>query len=207
MGLREPFNAVSHMVGAGLALATLPVLLWTAWDGGWTRVVPAAVYAVALVAVFVMSAVYHGVTHRKAEAWLLRLDQSMIYLLIAGTYTPMALIVAGGSMGWILFIVEWTLAVAGIVVLLTVHRAPAWIHQLAYLVLGWAAALVFPALLALPWPAFALLLAGGLAYTAGSLLYNRDRPGTLGIGDHGVWHLLVIAGAGAHAAILILYVL
>lgn len=206
MGLREPFNSVSHMVGAGLAIAVLPVFIFLAWNDGALALTCAIVYGLSMVAVFVMSATYHGVTHAKAAEWLLRLDQSMIYLLIAGTYTPVALLVAKGVTGWVMFGVQWSLAITGIVLLLTVHKTPQWIHQSAYIVLGWAAVAALPNLLKMPWPALALLLLGGVAYTGGSYLYNRNRLTTWGIGDHGLWHLLVIFGAAAHATIMLVYV-
>ncbi|MES2155780.1 MAG: hemolysin III family protein [bacterium] len=206
MGLKEPFNAVSHMVGAGLAIAFLPIVLLRAEHGGAMAMVAAALYGATLVAVFAMSAVYHSVTHPRASPWLFRLDQCMIYLLIAGTYTPVALLLVQGSLGWLLFAIEWGLAATGISLLLTVHRTPQWIHQAAYIVLGWAALLALPRLLGLHWLALALLLAGGVAYTGGSALYNRDRKTTWGIGDHGVWHLLVILGAAAHAVFIMAFI-
>lgn len=206
MGLKEPFNSVSHMVGGGLAIAYLPLLVLDAVAGGAMAIVAACIYGFTLVGVFTMSATYHGVTHAKASAWLFRLDQSMIYLLIAGTYTPVALVLVGGPIGWTLFGIQWGLALTGITLLLAVHRTPQWIHQAAYIVLGWAAVLALPKLLALPWYGLGLLFLGGVAYTGGSALYNRDRPDTWRIGDHGVWHLLVIIGAAAHATFTMLVV-
>lgn len=205
MGLKEPFNSVSHMVGGGLAILAFPLLVLDA--DGPLAVVSASVYGVSLVAVFAMSAVFHGVSHGGASAWLFRLDQAMIYFLIAGTYTPLALVVVGGAMGWTLFGIEWAIAAAGAVVLLTVHRTPPWIHQAAYIVLGWAAVLALPNLVGLPLAALALVGGGGLAYTGGATLYWRDRRGTWAIGDHGIWHLLVLAGATAHFLFIVLYVL
>ena len=205
MALREPFNSVSHMVGAGLALAALPILLLRAH--GPLAVVSAALYGTCLLAVFAMSAVFHGVTHAGATRWLFRLDQAMIYFLIAGTYTPLALLLVGGAWGWSLVAVQWGLAVAGATVLLTVHRTPPWVHQAAYIALGWMALLALPHVHRLPLAALALVVGGGVAYTGGATLYWRDRAGTWAIGDHGLWHLLVLAGALAHLAFVLLYVL
>lgn len=205
MPLKEPFNSISHMVGGGLAILTLPVLILDA--SGPLAIVSASVYGAALLAVFAMSAVFHGVTHRGASAWLFRLDQAMIYLLIAGTYTPLALLVVGGPLGWTLFGIQWGMALAGCSVLLTVHRTPPWIHQAAYILLGWTAVLALPQLVGLPALAIILVLGGGIAYTGGATLYWRDRAGTWAIGDHGIWHLLVLAGSMAHLAFMLLYVL
>ena len=205
MPLREPFNSISHMVGAGFAIAALPLLVLAA--KGPLAVVSASVYGACLLAVFVMSAVFHGVTHRGASAWLFRLDQAAIYLLIAGTYTPLALLMVGGAWGWSLFGVQWGMAVAGVAVLLTVHRTPPWVHQSAYILLGWTALLALPHIHGLPLAALALVVGGGIAYTGGATLYWRDRAGTWAIGDHGLWHLLVLAGSMAHLVFVLVYVL
>ncbi len=205
MALREPFNAVSHMVGAGLAIAALPLLVLDA--DGPLAIVSASVYGACLLGVFVMSAVFHGVSHPRAVPWLFRLDQAMIYFLIAGTYTPLALLLVGGAFGWTLFGAQWGLAIAGASVLLTLHRTPPWVHQAAYIVLGWTAMLAFADLKQVAAPALGLVVGGGIAYTGGATLYWRDRAGTWAIGDHGLWHLLVIAGSMAHLAFVLLYIL
>lgn len=205
MGLKEPFNSISHMVGGGIAMVALPFLVLAAH--GTIALVAASVYGGSLVALFTMSALFHAIPHPRASTWLFRLDQSTIYLLIAGTYTPLALVLVKGPWGWSLFGVEWGLAVTGIVLLLTVHRTPPWIHQAAYIALGWAAVLALPHVHGLPWPALALVAGGGIAYTGGAVLYWRDRAGTWLVGDHGLWHLLVLAGALAHLAFVLGYVL
>ncbi|MHB8634397.1 MAG: PAQR family membrane homeostasis protein TrhA [Thermoplasmatota archaeon] len=205
MALREPFNSVSHMAGAGLAIVAVPFLVARASSP--LALFSVALYGLALVAVFTMSAVYHAITHHGAARWLFRLDQATIYLLIAGTYTPVALLVLSGVTGWLLFGVEWALAVTGVVLLLTVHRTPQWIHQAAYIMLGWAAVVALPRLWGFDRFGLALLAAGGLMYTGGSFLYNRDRDDTWGIGDHGLWHLLVLGGAIAHYVFVFAYVL
>ncbi len=205
MALKEPFNSVSHMVGGGLALAALPLLVLDA--EGPLAVVSASVYGGCLLLVFAMSAIFHGVSHDGASRWLFRLDQAAIYLLIAGTYTPLALLLVGGAWGWSLFGAQWGLALAGAAVLLTVHRTPPWVHQAAYILLGWTAVLALPRIVGLPAPALALVIGGGVAYTGGATLYWRDRAGTWIVGDHGLWHLCVLAGGLAHLAFILLYVL
>jgi hemolysin III len=205
VALKEPFNAVSHMVGGGIAIAALPVLIVMAT--GPLAIVSAAIYGSALIAVFTMSSLFHSIRHPVASPWLFRLDQATIYLLIAGTYTPLALLMVGGPWGWSLFGIEWGVAFVGISVLLTLHRTKPWVHQAAYIVLGWAAVLALPHVQGLPLGALALVIGGGIAYTGGATLYWRDRAGTWAIGDHGIWHLLVLAGALAHLAFVLLYVL
>lgn len=206
MGIKEPFNSISHMVGGALALALVPWLVLRA--SGALAITAVAVYGASLVAMYTLSSLYHAIPHPRAEPWLFRLDQVGIYLLIAGTYTPVALVRIGGASGWALFGIEWGLALTGIVLCLTVHRTPQLIHQIAYIALGWAAVTALPGLLRIPVVGLGLLLGGGLLYTVGSLLYNRNRPQTIGpLGDHEVWHLLVLAGSIAHAAFIVAYVL
>ncbi len=205
MGLKEPFNAISHMVGGGLAIAAFPILIIMA-DGA-LEIASAALYGVSLLAVFTTSALFHSIPHKRASAWLFRLDQSAIYMLIAGTYTPLALLLVGGGLGWTLLAIEWGFAITGITILLTVHKTPQWIHQAAYIFLGWAAVLALPRILELPWPALALVFLGGIAYTGGAVLYWRDRAGTWLIGDHGYWHLLVLAGSMMHLAFVLVFLL
>lgn len=205
MGLKEPFNAISHMVGGGLAIVVFPLLILA--SDGWLEIASSVVYGVSLLAVFTTSALFHSIRHRRASPWLFRLDQSAIYMLIAGTYTPLALLLVGGGWGWTLLAIEWGFAITGIVILLTVHHTPPWIHQAAYIFLGWAAVLALPHIDGLPWPALALVAGGGIAYTGGATLYWRDRAGTWAIGDHGIWHLLVLLGAMLHLAFVFGYVL
>lgn len=206
MGLKHPFNSISHIVGGALAAGLMPILVVRA--SGPLAVAAVTVYGWSLLAMYTLSVLFHSISHERAEAWFFRLDQVGIYLLIAGTYTPVALLLVGGAPGWILFILEWTLGITGIILLLAVHRTPQWVHQTAYIVLGWAAVIMLPDLLAIPVGGFALLLGGGILYTAGSYLYNRNRPRLIGpLGDHEVWHILVIAGSMAHAAFVLGYVL
>jgi hemolysin III len=206
VGIKEPFNSISHMAGGGLALALAPLLVVRAH--GALAVTAVSVYGFSLVTMYALSALYHAIPHKRAEPWLFRLDQVGIYLLIAGTYTPVALVRIAGAAGWTLFGIEWGLAVAGIVLCLTVHRTPQVVHQIAYVALGWAAVTALPGLLKIPLPGLALLMGGGILYTAGSLLYNRNRPQTIGpLGDHEVWHLLVLGGSIAHAVFIVLFVL
>jgi hemolysin III len=206
VGIKEPFNSISHMAGGGLGLALVPLLVLRAH--GALAVTAVSAYGFSLVAMYTMSALYHAIPHPRAEPWLFRLDQVGIYLLIAGTYTPVALVRIGGPTGWTLFGIEWALAVTGIVLCLTVHRTPQLVHQLAYLALGWAAVTALPGLLRIPLAGLALLGGGGVLYTAGSYLYNRNRPKLIGpLGDHEIWHLLVLAGSIAHAVFIVMFVL
>lgn len=204
MALREPFNSVSHIVGGALAIAVAPFLVAAAH--GAQAVTGVAVYVTTLVALFAVSAVYHGITHKTGEKWMLRLDHGAIYLLIAGTYTPVALVLYGPHIGLILVFLQWTAAVVGLVTTLTIARKPKWIDQVAYLVLGWMAVAIPGPLAAVGWTGIAWLLAGGFLYSFGAALYGRNRDRRV-FGDHEIWHLLVMAGAACHMVFVRFYVL
>ena len=209
MGLREPFNSISHIVGGGLSIVGMPFLFMAALPNGDAAVVAVAVYGISLVTMYTLSVVYHSLRLRRpGEAWLRRLDQVGIYLLIAGTYTPVALVQVGGVGGWALFAFEWAAAATGIVLLLAVHRAHPGIHQAAYIVLGWAGVVALPSLLEVGLAGLALLVLGGISYTAGAALFLRNRARILGpFGDHEVWHVMVLVGSAAHYAFILGFVL
>lgn len=208
MGLKEPFNSISHMVGAALGIAGLVVLVIMA-DGA-LEVVSATLYGFGLIAVFGASSTYHALpVGPKAEMWLERIDHVAIYLLIAGTYTPVCLIMIGGAWGWSLFGVVWGISTVGIVLALAVPLGPTWLHIAGYIGLGWVAVVGAPVLLkVLTGWMFFWLLGGGIIYTVGALFYVWDKPNLIGkLGAHEIWHLFVLAAAGAHFVFIIRYVL
>jgi hemolysin III len=162
-----------------------------------------AVYAVSLSALLGTSALYHGVEWSRPDLrlWMRRLDHSMIFLLIAGTYTPFALLVLDGTLAMAILAVVWIGAVAGAIVEMIWIDHPKWASALLYLSLGWVAVASFPELWASLGPAGTLLVAaGGLLYTAGAVVYatQRPNPNPATFGYHEVFHLFVIAAALAH---------
>jgi hemolysin III len=161
-----------------------------------------AVYAVSVSALFGVSALYHRVTWTvPARRRMRRLDHSMIFLLIAGTYTPVGLLVLQGTLGAAVLTVVWGGAVAGTVLELAWTRAPRWLGGTVYLALGWVAVVAMPQLFArLGLGGGLLIVAGGLAYSAGAAVYalRRPDPAPATFGYHEVFHLLVIAGVAAH---------
>lgn len=208
LGLKQPFNSISHMVGGGLALAAAPFLFGRAQ--GLTALWTTGLYVLGLVSLYTMSVLFHSIPGPpRRELWLERLDHVGIYLLIAGTYSPVALLLVGGSLGWLLFLLAWGLAVLGIVVSLTLPLGPKWVHILGYIALGWVALIAAPTLLArLDGLGLTLILGGGIVYSVGAFLYVRDRPRLLGpLGDHEVWHLLVLLASGMHYGFVAAYVL
>jgi hemolysin III len=161
-----------------------------------------AIYAASVSALFGVSALYHRVTWTgSARRRMRRLDHAMIFLLIAGTYTPVGLLVLQGTLASVVLAVVWGGALAGIVLELAWAGAPRWLGGVVYLALGWVAVVAMPQLFARLGVAGGLLIvAGGLVYTAGAGVYARRRPDPVPavFGYHEVFHLLVIVGVAAH---------
>jgi len=171
-----------------------------------------AIYAFSLSGLLGTSALYHRVNWRRPEIrrWMRRLDHSMIFLLIAGTVTPFALLVMSGSLADALLIAVWAGALAGIIVELIWVEAPKWVSTIVYLAVGWIGLLGFPAIVvAAGLGAGALIAVGGVLYTAGAVIYARQRPdpNPAVSGYHEIFHVLVIAAATAHFAAIAIYAL
>jgi hemolysin III len=192
---------------ASLASGTLLVLL-----AATTRaLVAAAVYAASMSALFGVSALYHRVTWTtSARRRMRRLDHAMIFLLIAGTYTPVGLLVLHGTLGAVVLAVVWGGALVGIVLQLAWTTAPRWLGGTVYLALGWVAVAAMPQLFArLGVTGGLLVVVGGLVYSAGAAVYALRRPDPVPavFGYHEVFHLLVIAGVAAHFLAISLFAL
>jgi hemolysin III len=171
-----------------------------------------AIYAASLSALLGVSALYHRINWRRPEIrrWMRRLDHSMIFLLIAGTVTPFAVLVLHGTLANALLIAVWAGAAAGIVVELVWIEAPKWVTALVYVAVGWIGALGFPGIVGnAGLGAGALIAIGGALYTAGAVVYARQRPdpNPAVFGYHEIFHLLVIAAAAAHFAAVAIYAL
>ncbi len=165
------------------------------------------IYAITVVGLFGVSAIYHRVPWRSAvaRAWMRRADHAMIFLVIAGTYTPFALLVLKGSIATAILITVWAGALAGIMLKLVWIHAPKWLGAGAYVALGWVAVAAFPQLLAHAGvTATALLAAGGVLYTLGAVVYALRRPDPVPavFGYHEVFHALVIAAAALQFAVV-----
>jgi len=207
--LREPVNGLTHFFAAIASLVGLVVLLVLAW-GDTGRVISLAVYGISLVAMFSSSAAYHMITARPAVVVLLRkLDHTAIYLLIAGSYTPLCWNMFSGFWKWGLLGIIWGLALIGIGVKIFVINAPRWLTAGVYILMGWLAIIGIGEILSnLPTGAIAWLLAGGLFYTLGAVVYITKTldffPGQFGF--HEVWHIFVILGASAHYILMAVYI-
>ena len=188
-------NAITHGVGAVLAIAGAVYLIAASMRGSTWLVVSCSVFSVTLVLVYLCSTLYHSLVRTRARHVFHVLDHSAIYLLIAGTYTPFTLISLRGPVGWVLFGAVWTLALAGVIFKsLAVGRIEV-ASALVYLFQGWLVVLAaHPLLHAIGWHGLLWLGAGGLAYTLGIIFFAFDRLRYF----HATWHLFVLAGSVAH---------
>ena len=201
-GLR-PWSAITHGVGAALALAGTALLLArSAAMGKWLRFGLFAVYGLSMVCLYTASTLYHCLNGSVAKRLALRkYDHCSIYLLIAGSYTPLCLTVLREAGGIPLMIAVWTLAAAGTVLTIAKLSIPRWLTSAIYLFMGWLAIFaIVPIYRALPAAGFSWLLAGGLLYTVGGVLYavkwpGRDNPR---FGCHEIFHVFILLGSIAH---------
>lgn len=192
----ELASAVTHGVGAMAALIGGSVLIaLAAVNGDGRQLAGAIVFAACLLLLYMTSTLYHAVRQPLAKARLKVFDHCAIYLLIAATYTPFTLITLRGGLGWWLFGGIWTLALAGVVFKLFYTGRFKLLSTLLYVAMGWLAVLAIkPLLAALDNWSMAWLLAGGIAYTLGTVFYHRQSPRY----SHAIWHLFVIAGSVCH---------
>jgi hemolysin III len=199
---RPRFRGVIHQWSFFVALAAGAALV--AWAPAGRATAASAVYAVALAGLLGTSALYHRITWEpRARAWLRRLDHSMIFVLIAGTYTPFAVLVLDGGLRDVVLVGVWIGAAAGIVFTLLWVDAPKWLAATTYVVLGWFSIIAVPQIAERAGAgALVLLAVGGAAYTAGAIVYARRRPDPrpATFGYHEIFHVLVVVAAAAHFA-------
>ena len=200
----ERFNSISHLVGAGLAvLGSVLLIVPAARIGDPWKIVSFSIYGAMLIALYVASTLYHSVRGR-AKVILQKLDHCSIYLLIAGSYTPFALVSLRGAWGWSLMGAVWTLAVVGILQEIWFAKGARVLSLVIYLLMGWLALVaVSPLWDALTPIGFAWLAAGGLFYTVGIIFYVADQRIRHG---HGLWHLFVLGGSSCHFFTVLLFV-
>jgi hemolysin III len=198
--MRPSLRGVVHQWSFFVALVAGAALVL--WAPAGRATAACAIYALALAGLLGTSALYHRVTWKpRARAWLRRLDHAMIFVLIAGTYTPFALLVLDGPLSDVVLIGVWSGAAAGIVFTLLWTEAPKWLSAGAYVALGWFSIVAVPQIAERAGiGALVLLGVGGLAYTAGAVVYARRRPDPrpATFGYHEIFHVLVVVAAAAH---------
>jgi hemolysin III len=208
MRIREPVNGASHLLG--LLLASGGTILLLRMASGPGQLAAFAIYGATLILLYGASTLYHllPLSDRPLRA-LRTLDHIAIYFLIAGTYTPIALITLHSPLGWALLAAVWLIAAAGIPFKLFYLDAPVWISTATYLAMGYLALVaVVPLARAVSISGLLWLIAGGLAYTVGAVIYSRQRPDPFPgrFGHHEIWHLLVLTGSACHFAFMVFHV-
>ncbi len=201
----EIANAVTHGLGTAAAIVALTLMMVKAAGVlGAAGIAGVAVYGASLIILFLCSTLYHSFCNPAVKAVLKRFDHSAIFVLIAGTYTPFLMITLQSPLAHVLLFVIWGMAVAGVL-----FKA-FFIHRLKrasltiYLVMGWLSLLVvYELYVALPTAGFALLVAGGLAYTIGAVFYAAKKYHY----THAIWHLFVLGGAACHCVAIAVYVI
>ncbi len=207
----ERFNTISHLFGACFALLGAGLLIsQAAVQGDPWKIVGMSVYGASLVMLFTTSSLHHGLdsTPRVNEA-LRTLDYVSVFLLIAGTVTPLTLVLVRNTFGWTVLGAVWAIAIIGIVLRSVWRRVPKYITNTLYISLGWLTVALTGAGISLPIGALALMAAGGLVYSAGFVIFVIERPNLRpGIfGFHELWHFLVLVAAALHYLMIYFYVL
>ena len=200
----ELAHGITHAIGAVLAVVGLVfLLLATIRFGNSSHIVSAAVYGASLVLLYLASTLYHLIPNPGVKGILQKLDHTMIYILIAGTYTPLTLVTLRGGWGWTLFGLVWGMAVCGVVLELVLQKRIHWLSIVLYLGMGWLIVIAGkPLFLSLAAGGLILLVVGGLCYSLGVIFYVWKKLAY----NHAIWHLFVLAGSAAHFFAIFFYV-
>lgn len=199
----EIANSVSHGVGFLAAVIVSPILIFSAVKhGSASTIVGAGIFSFSMILLYIISTLYHSLARNKAKRVFQILDHVIIFLLIAGTYTPFTLGVLRGALGWTLFGLVWGLALAGILLQCIEGKNQKKFSMILYLVMGWLIIIaVKPLLLNMPFWGLFWLVAGGIAYTAGVGFYAAKKMRYA----HFVWHLFVVLGTSCHFIAVLKY--
>ena len=204
--IKDPGSAITHFIGMLMALfAAAPLLLKASADDR-LHLAALSIFIISMILLYAASTIYHTLDiSPNVNRILKKIDHMMIFILIAGTYTPICLIVLGDQTGWGLLALVWGIAIAGIVIKACWIYCPKWFSSVLYIAMGWIIILcVKPLLDVLPTPGFILLVAGGVVYTVGAVLYALGKKRRY---IHSLWHFVVLGGTVLHFLSIYLYVL
>ena len=203
--IREPGSAITHFIGMMMAVfAATPLLIKSALSSDGKSLLALSVFCLSMILLYGASATYHSLNiSGKALRIFRKLDHMMIFVLIAGSYTPVCLIVLGGRPGYTLLAVVWAIALFGMTLKACWITCPKWFSSIIYIAMGWVCVLAFGKIIhALPRAAFGWLLAGGIIYTAGGIIYALKLPlfnsRHHSFGSHEIFHLFVMGGSLCH---------
>ena len=206
---KDPGSAITHFIGMIMAIfASVPLLIKAASEPSKVYVVSLTIYAISLILLYAASTTYHSFDFsEKVNTILKKVDHMMIFVLIAGSYTPVCLLVLDKPTGYIMLAAVWTIAIAGIVIKGFFVFCPKWVSSVLYIGMGWTCVLAFSQLLTnLSRPAFMWLLAGGIIYTIGGVIYALKLPifnnRHKNFGSHEIFHLFVMGGSFCHFVVM-----
>ena len=211
--IREPGSAITHFIAMMMAVfAAVPLLIKAGIQSGQENLLAMAIFMGSMILLYGASATYHSVDLTGRSLRIFRkLDHMMIFVLIAGSYTPVCLIVLGGKLGYTLLALVWGIAAVGMLIKAFWITCPKWFSSIIYIAMGWVCVLVFgPLLNTLSTPAFLWLVGGGIIYTIGGVIYALKLPifnsKHKSFGSHEVFHLFVMGGSICHFIFMYLYV-
>jgi channel protein, hemolysin III family len=211
MKLRDPVSGLTHLFGMFLSIAGLVLLVvYAALTGTAWHIVSFSIFGASLILLYAASAFYHLLpVPEKWQKILQRIDHMMIYVLIAGTYTPICLVPLRGAWGWSLFGVIWGCAVLGVVAQ-SFNKAPRWLYTLIYVIMGWLVVVAFwPLIQQVQFHGIVWLVTGGIFYSIGAVIYATKWPfkDAKWFGFHEIFHLFVIAGSFCHFWLMFKYLM
>ena len=211
--LREPINSITHLAGALFSLIALIAMLIKAisTNASSVGILSVTIFGISLILLYISSGTYHGIiSSDKVISIFKKLDHSMIFVLIAGSYAPFCLLTIGGKFGVTMFIIMITLAVLGIIFKLCWFTCPCWVDSTMYIGLGWAALfMIKPLASILPAISLFLLVLGGIFYTIGGVIYaSKSKKLTIGNwGFHEIFHIFILLGSLSHFICVYTYVI
>lgn len=211
--IKDPGSAITHFIGMMMAiLAATPLLIKASREPDKIHVISLAVFITSMILLYAASTLYHTLDiSEKINRLLKKIDHLMIFVLIAGSYTPICLIVLRGKIGISLCLLVWGIALFGIILKCFWINCPKWFSSALYIAMGWVCVLAFTQIInALPAKAFLLLLIGGIIYTIGGVIYALKLPlfnsKHKNFGSHEIFHLFVMGGSACHFIMMYLYV-
>lgn len=213
MKIKDPGSALTHFIGMLLALfAAIPLLVKASHTPDHTHVATLAIFIISMILLYSASTTYHTFDiSPKVNQTLRKIDHMMIFVLIAGTYTPVCIEILGGKTGWSMLALVWGIAAIGILINALWITCPKWFSSLIYIAMGWICVLAFSRIVAaLPPAAFGWLLAGGIIYTVGGVIYALKLPifnnRHKNFGSHEIFHLFVMGGSLCHYIMMYAFV-
>ena len=214
MHLKDKWSAITHFISMLMAIfAGIPLLIKAAQEPSKIYVVSLSIYIISMILLYFASTLYHSLDiSERVNRNLRKFDHMMIFILIAGTYTPVCLIALKGTMGIVLLSIVWGIAIVGIVVKALWINCPKWFSSVLYIGMGWTCVIAFTRLLAALTPAaFGWLLAGGLIYTIGGVIYALKLPifnkKHQFFGSHEIFHLFVTGGSVCHFIVMCIFLI